>query len=128
MLDSFSPEPKATACAHRHAHHARRWLAAKRLLILALLAAGGCGSSDSRARYTVTGKVTYQGQSVEEGTITFENPSAGQVNSSPLGSGGSYSLDVPAGDYKVSVSPPLVETKGTGDSPPDMVPKKVNNI
>jgi len=97
-------------------------------LIFVAIAALGCDSGSKIPRYKVTGKVTYQGQPVEEGTITFENPAAGEVNSSPLGSGGAYSLEVPAGDYKVSVSPPLVETKGTADSPPDMVPKKVNNI
>ena len=89
---------------------------------------GACGSGDKVPRYKVSGKVTYQGQPVGEGTITFENPTAGEVNSSPLNSSGSYSLELSAGDYKVSIAPPLVPTKGTGDSPPDMVPKKVNNI
>ena len=88
----------------------------------------GCGAADPLARYTVTGKVTFQSQPVEEGQITFEDPAAGQVNSSPLGSGGSYSLEIPTGEFRVSVSPPLIETKSTGDSPPDMVPKKVANI
>ena len=37
-------------------------------------------------------------------------------------------MELPAGDFRVSVAPPLVEIKGTGDSPPDMIPKKVNNI
>src|SRR5437868_4408997 len=68
------------------------------LLVLACLITG-CGPGDKLARYKVTGNVTYQGQSVEEGTITFENPTAGEVNSSPLIAGGSYSLEVPAGDY-----------------------------
>jgi hypothetical protein len=88
----------------------------------------GCGATDPLARYTVTGKVTFQSQPVEEGQITFEDPAAGQVNSSPLGSGGAYSLEIPAGEFRVSISPPLIETKSTGDSPPDMVPKKVANI
>jgi hypothetical protein len=87
----------------------------------------GC-SSDPNARYIVTGKVTFQGQPVEEGTITFEDPAAGQVNSSPLTSGGAYSLQVPAGHFKVSVAPPLVETKGTADSPGELAPKPVKNI
>jgi hypothetical protein len=96
-------------------------------LLLACLVAG-CGSSDKLARYKITGKVTFQGQPVEEGQITFEDPTNGQVNSGTLSSGGNYSTELPAGDFKVSISPPLVETKGTGDSPPDMIPKKVNNI
>ena len=100
-----------------------------RILIVALLLfLPGCGSGDA-GRYTVTGKVSFQGQPVEQGEITFEDPAAGQVNSSPLSSGGSYSLEVPAGDFKVSVAPPLIEMKGTADSPPDMVPNPaVKNI
>jgi hypothetical protein len=87
-----------------------------------------CGPADKFPRYKISGKVTYQSQPVEEGTITFEDPTTGQVNSGTLGSGGVYSTELPPGAFKVSVSPPLVETKGTGDSPPDMVPKKMNNI
>jgi hypothetical protein len=113
------------------------WLALviERLRIGACLVLGacslmlpGCTGSGGQARYVVTGKVTFQGEPVEEGQITFENPEAGQVNSGQLGAGGAYSTELPAGKYKVSVSPPLVETKGTGDSPPDMVPKKMKNL
>ena len=95
--------------------------------LLLACAIAGC-DADKQARYKVAGKVSYQGQPVEEGEITFEDPAAGQVNSSPLGPGGSYALELPAGDYRVSVAPPLVEVKSTADTPPDMVEKKVNNI
>ena len=88
----------------------------------------GCGGSSGPARYVVSGKVTFQGQPVEEGEITFQDPAAGQVNSGQLGAGGAYSTELQAGKYNVSVAPPLVEVKGGPDSPPDMVPKKVNNI
>lgn len=98
------------------------------VLLGCIALAAGCGPSDPLARYTVTGKVTYQGQPVEEGTITFEDPAAGQVNSSPLGPAGAYSVELPAGDFRVSVSPPLVETKAGPDTPGDWVPKKVANI
>jgi hypothetical protein len=98
------------------------------LAFLAVVLVAGCGSSDPLARYTVSGKVSFQGKPVEEGTITFEDPAAGQSNSSPLAAGGAYSLELPAGDFRVSVSPPLVETKAGPDSPPDMVPKNVKNI
>ena len=95
---------------------------------LAVVWIGGCGG-DKLARYRVSGKVTFQGQPVERGEITFEDPNAGQVNSSSLESGGGYSFVLPAGDFKVSVAPPLVETKGTGVTPPDMVPDPaVKNI
>jgi hypothetical protein len=99
-----------------------------RVLCLAFIVVAACASGDTKPRYKVTGKVTFQSQPVEEGAITFEDPSAGEANSSPLASGGAYTVELPAGQYKVSISPPLVETKGTADSPPDLVPKKVNNI
>lgn len=88
----------------------------------------GCSPAEKFPRYKISGKVTYQGQPVEEGTITFADPATGQVNEGPLAAGGTYSTELPPGSFKVSVSPPLMETKGTGDSPPDFVPKKVNNI
>lgn len=96
------------------------------LFILTFL---GCSAGDQQARYQVNGKVTYQGQPVEKGIITFEPGAAGQVNSSPLGAGGSYSTELPAGDYRVYIAPPLVEGKGTPDSPPDEIPDpSVKNI
>lgn len=98
------------------------------MFLLLLLLASGCTSGDGAARYQVSGKVTFQGQPVERGEITFDT-GAGQVNSSQLGSGGSYSLELPAGDYKVFIAPPLTEGKGTPDSPPDMIPDPtVKNI
>src|SRR5262245_28617173 len=100
----------------------RKWL------IIPVLLVAGCGGSDGPARYKVTGKVMFQGQPVEEGEITFQDPSAGQVNSGQLGEGGSYATELPAGSFRVSVAPPLVEQKSGADSPPDMVPKKVKNI
>src|SRR3954469_25171968 len=112
-LCSSRPVPENSFCA---------------LLLVVAICWLGCSTGNKVPRYQVTGKVTYQGQPVEEGTITFENPTAGEVNSSPLASGGAYSVELPAGDYKVSVSPPLIETKSTADTPPDMVTKKVNNI
>jgi hypothetical protein len=98
------------------------------LIVACLVFLNACAPADKFPRYRISGKVSYQSQPVEEGTITFEDPTTGQVNSGQLASGGSYATELPAGSFKVSVSPPLVETKGTGDSPPDMVPKKVNNI
>ncbi len=88
----------------------------------------GCGPADKFPRYQVSGKVTFNGQPVEEGTITFADATTGQVNEGPLGSGGTYSTELPPGSFKVSVAPPLVETKGTGDSPPDLTEKNVKNI
>jgi hypothetical protein len=98
------------------------------LAFIAVIWIGGC-RDHKLAHYRVSGKVTFQGQPVERGEITFENPNAGQVNSSALTSGGAYSLELPAGNFEVNVTPPLIETKGTGETPPDMVPDPaVKNI
>lgn len=98
------------------------------LVVASLSLLTACGPTDKFPRYKVSGKVTYQSQPVEEGTISFEDPTTGQVNSGELASGGTYATELPPGSFKVSVSPPQVETKGTGDSPPDKVPKNVKNI
>ena len=98
------------------------------LVTCCVVTVAGCGKADKFPRYKISGKITFQSKPVEEGTITFEDPTTGQVNSGALGSGGAYSTELPAGSFKVSVTPPLVETKGTGDSPPDMVEKNVANI
>jgi hypothetical protein len=98
-------------------------------LFLLAFTTSGCSSGAKEARYKVSGKVTFQGQPVEKGEITFANDAAGQVNSSQLGSGGSYATELTAGDYRVYIAPPLIEGKGTPDSPPDMVPDpSVKNI
>ena len=99
------------------------------LWLLLPLCGLGCGSADPLARYTVTGKVTFQSKPVEEGAITFEDPTAGQVNSATLGSGGSYSLEVPAGELEIvkakvpelmqsvaQLDVPLVVEVGVGDN------------
>jgi hypothetical protein len=126
MIRLLNRELKATASPPFSDRH---WLAISQLLLVLLVIATGCGSGDKLARYKVTGKVMFQGQPVEEGQITFEDPAAGQVNESSLGPGGAYSTELPAGDYRVSVAPPLVEIKGGPDTPPDMVPNpKVKNI
>lgn len=87
----------------------------------------GCGGSQA-ARRNVTGKVTFQGSPVEEGTVTFENTATGTTGSAQIGAGGQYSIQLPDGSYKVSVEPPLVETGGTSDTPGDMEYKPMENI
>ncbi|RMF99739.1 MAG: carboxypeptidase regulatory-like domain-containing protein, partial [Planctomycetota bacterium] len=78
--------------------------------------------------YTVSGAVTFQGTPVTEGQISFENPQTGFVQSATLGEEGKYSLQLPAGDYKVSILPPLIEVGGGPDSPAGEEYKQVDNI
>src|SRR3954469_14302895 len=73
----------------------------KQVAVLGMVAAlwsvalAGCGQGGKFPRYKVSGKVTYQSQPVEEGTITFEDPTTGQTNEGTLGSGGAYSTELP---------------------------------
>jgi hypothetical protein len=122
-LPSAPPRLRVTPLLLRLCDHRSLLIAA---LCCALLPA--CNSSSGPPRYQVSGKVTYSGQPVEEGTITFADATTGQVNEGLLSPGGSYFTELPAGSFKVSITPPLVETKGTGDSPPDQIEKNVTNI
>ncbi|HUP81879.1 MAG TPA: carboxypeptidase-like regulatory domain-containing protein [Pirellula sp.] len=78
----------------------------------------------------VSGKVTFKGQPVKEGTVTFLNPSEGGAGESPIDDNGSYAIPkLVVGDYIVIVTP-LMEMKDTdpGKSPPAPVEKSAPNI
>ena len=78
----------------------------------------------------VSGKVSFKGQPVKEGTVTFLNPSEGGAGESPIGANGSYTIpELVVGDYIVIVTP-LMEMKDTdpGKSPPAPVEKSAPNI
>lgn len=63
----------------------------------------GCGGSSNG--FSVSGKVTYQGNAVEQGTINFRN-TEGKLFGGGLQSGGEYIFDLPAGDYQVRIDAP----------------------
>lgn len=94
---------------------------------MAFVLSAGCGGGQA-ARQTVTGKVTFQGAPVEEGTVTFEDSATGVAGSAEIGPGGVYSMELPDGSYKVSVAPPMVETAATADTPGDVEYKKMESI
>jgi hypothetical protein len=74
------------------------------LLLLLAGALSGCGRS--RPSGTVTGKVSYKGQTVPSGTVAFFG-AADQVASAPIGPDGIYTAtDVPLGQVKVTVNTP----------------------
>ncbi|MBW3541857.1 MAG: hypothetical protein KY476_16435 [Planctomycetes bacterium] len=108
---------------------------------LALLAFG-CGEAEE-SRYsgpggTVTGKVTYKGETVQPGsTVSFINDS-GLAASGTVVTGGTYTLStsegnqIPVGTYKASVVPPpqkeltpeeamqqAMKSQGPGAQPPE---------
>lgn len=105
----------------------------KMLLLGCLLGLVGCGggAGDGPPRYRVHGKVTYKGQPVAKGTITFGamdaktgTPDAASINN------GSYTVErgLAAGDYVVvveEVSPSLREAdKAKSALPKSTIPTK----
>jgi len=71
------------------------------LLCLLSMTAVGCGeASDTVA---VSGKVTYRGEAITNGAVTFF-PTAGRPATFPLSDDGSYSGELPPGDYTVIVN------------------------
>lgn len=85
-------------------------------LLLALIGLAGCGNADNMA--DVAGAVTFDGQPVNEGNITFvpvdgKSPTAGGVIKE-----GRYQARVPIGRMKVAISAPrVVGTKKIYDTP-----------
>lgn len=71
-------------------------------LALAALSLTGCGGDSAT---TVHGKVTYKGQPVTSGLINFQL-SGGKVYGGEIGSDGSYSYELPPGEYRVRIDAP----------------------
>jgi len=97
----------------------------KLILVLLLgLMLSGCQKEDRYGpRGRVTGKVTYEGQPVSEGAVSFFNAESSITTSGKLEADGSYTLmfagsqDVPLGKYIVTVHPPSVSHE-PGEAPP----------
>lgn len=90
-----------------------------------LLCLAGCGSSEKMGR--AFGKVTFQGQPVPEGIISFSNREKGIFMTAKLNSDGSYELvtaqgrGLPLAAYQVAVNPPLVDAPlGPALGPPKL--------
>ena len=60
--------------------------------------------------------------------ITFEDAQKGYAESSELGSGGTYKLNAPDGNYTVYVEPPITVIEDTADTPGGEEEKQVDNI
>ncbi len=77
----------------------------KRLILaLTLLLAAGCGAKNKNAPANLSGKVTYKGQAVGGGTITFFPKDAGGVYSTSISADGTYNMsDLPTGDLQVAI-------------------------
>lgn len=94
-------------------------------LLLALLSAVGCGGGGDTP-ITVTGKVTFKGEPVTEGTVQFVDDATGRGAEVELKPDGGYEAALPPGQYKVLVSPPYLVDNSGGIPNPKY--KKVKNI
>jgi len=98
------------------------------VVALGMISLVGCHRSQGPKPLAVSGTVTFQGAPVTEGKVTFEDPKTGYTGAADLNPEGQFSAMVPAGHYKVTVTPPMVEVGGTPDTPGEMTFKDVPNI
>jgi hypothetical protein len=97
--------------------------------VAAAVAIPGCEKGPQRGE--VRGKVTFKGQPVKEGTLTFLNEAGGGDAEATIGPEGAYEVagGVVVGEYIVEVKP-LMEMRDTdpGKSPPAPVEKNAPDI
>ncbi|WP_437186011.1 hypothetical protein SH668x_003138 [Planctomicrobium sp. SH668] len=105
----------------------RRW--AVPVLCFSLFALGCGGGGDSIEGVKVTGKVTYKGVAVEEGSVNFYSPEKSVGGTAPINPDGTYETlrPLPAATYQVSISPAKIE-KAMAKATPALVPKDMPNI
>jgi hypothetical protein len=100
-------------------------------LIVVLLFVVSAGCSQGPATGKVKGKVTFKGQPVKEGTVTFLNLKEGGAAEATIGADGAYAVQngVAVGDYVVEVKPlmHIVDTD-PGKSPPAPMEKPAPDI
>ena len=100
------------------------------LVCVSLLLAGCGGPGNNKPTGTVSGKVTMNGKPLEGGSIVFFAEKGGDSASGSVMKDGTYSLkhgkgfSVPAGDYRVALSP--VNVDAPAPDPTDLMnnPKK----
>ncbi|MDO5552168.1 MAG: hypothetical protein Q4G68_00270 [Planctomycetia bacterium] len=63
---------------------------------------------------SITGMVTYKGQSVTNGEISFRGSERGKGGGCPIAEDGTYSINaIPTGDYSIVLLPPPKGMPGT---------------
>src|SRR5688500_439570 len=84
-----------------------------RLAAALVLGLTGCNSTEPMG--VVTGRVTFEGQPVEEGMVCFANREKGVSIAARQNSGGTFQVEMaqgvglPVGDYEVWITPPRTE-------------------
>ena len=105
------------------------------LILGVMVSLVGCSGGDGIERVDVTGTVTYQGQPVQEGTITFDPQGKGPVAGAQI-TGGTYQATgrgaVPVGNYLVRISSTVEDRENWVEDampePPrkELLPEKYN--
>ena len=103
------------------------------MLSVAFPGMGLAGCSRGPAVGEVSGKVTFGGKPVTEGTITFINPATESVAAASLQQDGSYVVSTPegglvVGDYVVMVNPLIYVDRSNPRTPPSPVERPAPNI
>jgi hypothetical protein len=98
-------------------------LAGAALSVAVAVLLSGCG----KGKGLVTGKVTVDDRPVRTGLLTFVSTSDGTKYPTTIGFDGRYSIELPAGDYKVGVEAAsgqaAIMMKGAGVSTAPKAPK-----
>ncbi len=96
--------------------------------LVALIAlVSGCSPSGP-VMHEVTGKITFGGKPVKEGSITFEDPKTGASQRAELTTEGTYTIGLQDGNYQICIEPLMMERKSNADTPPDYAYKKADDI
>jgi hypothetical protein len=70
-------------------------------ILVSILTSVGC--SDSVNKVAVHGKVSYRGEPITSGAVTFF-PASGRPTTVPLTEEGEYATELPPGEYRVTVN------------------------
>jgi hypothetical protein len=81
-----------------------------------VLVAGGCGDAGEPV-CRVSGQVSHQGTPLQNAVITFF-PQSGRPFGGPLDDQGNFSVELPPGDYDVSINAPTALPEGWQEGDP----------
>jgi hypothetical protein len=103
-----------------------RWACCASLLLLA-------GCNEGPVVGEVSGKVTYRGQPVSEGRVSFTHVEAGYGADALLESDGTFVVEtaeggLPVGEYRVAITPLIVMDSSDPNTPPVGVEKAARDI